>query len=115
MTEYRTECTRKHGLDASKLKRSPVACGVGCIAAPDRHQRAVQAHHGRGHSFERTGIIEHERCERMRLARRDRHHEFSKSLSALGMFEMVSRIASSIDVAPPSKIGDAEFATCAVE
>jgi len=86
-----------------------------CRSAPACHQRAVQALPGRGHIFERTGIIEHERRERMRSPLRVRHHEFSKSLSALGMFEMVSRIASSIDVVPPSKIGDTEFATCAVE
>lgn len=35
LAEYRTERTRKYGLDASKLKRGPVACGVGRIAAPD--------------------------------------------------------------------------------
>ena len=90
LAEYRTECTRKHGLDASELERSTVSRGVGRIAAPDHHRRAVQTHHGRGHSFERSGIVEHQRRERMRPARRNRHHEFSKSLSALGMPEMVS-------------------------
>ena len=115
LTEYRTECTRKHGLDASKLKRGPVACGVGCIAAPDLHQRAVQTHHGRCHGLERTGIIEHERRERMIAPLHSRHHEFSKSLSALGMPVMVNSTAWSIDVESSSEIGNVEFFSSAIE
>lgn len=34
LAEYRTERTRKYGLDASKLKRGTVARGVGRIARP---------------------------------------------------------------------------------
>ncbi len=89
-------CTRHHVLDASELERSPIACGVGRITVSDRHERAVQALYGRGHGLERSGIIEHQRRERICTPRRERHHEFSKSLSALGMSAIVDRMASSI-------------------
>ena len=89
-------CTRHHVLEASELERRPIACGVGRITAPDRHERAVQAFDGRGHDFERSSIIEHQRRERIHTPRRERHHEFSKSLSALGMSAIVDRMASSI-------------------